>query len=420
MTGDPAERSSDVAKRILVLDGDPDFGQWITVLLTEVGFQVSRVYSGEEGLAVALAENPHLVIVDRKLSDMEGEAWIRAFRSHRPFTPVFLLSSLWVARRERLALETSLHEVFVKHKPLVPEVFCRDVRGLIGEPVATPHPVRCEEAVWSEEMDRMRRLYRDRLADRVALLTELVHRSWEEEAHGPSVTAAMQAAHKLSGSAGTFGYHTAGAVAADIEAALRRWRDTGKQPDWQDMAAGCDRARRSLAARRRTAPPAEMPADTPSDVPAPPAPAVAPHDAQGRILVIDDDPAFLGMVADLLGEQGYTVATVTGMGDPERLLEKHQPDLILVDVDLHPLSGLAFCRRVRRMPEWADVPVLITTCRNDVETRIRAFTARADDVVPKPIVGEELTARIALRMAMRRLRGAYVAACSDQIGRAHV
>lgn len=132
--------------------------------------------------------------------------------------------------------------------------------------------------------------------------------------------------------------------------------------------------------------------------------AMAP--AQGdapRVLAVDDDPAILGAIEALLTPRGIHVMT---LDDPLKFwqsLEAHQPDLVMLDLDMPFLTGFELCRVLRNDLRWRGTPVLFLTARTDPASIQRMFAAGGDDYIAKPILGPELTTRIANRLERTRL-----------------
>jgi diguanylate cyclase (GGDEF)-like protein len=122
-----------------------------------------------------------------------------------------------------------------------------------------------------------------------------------------------------------------------------------------------------------------------------------------RVLVIDDDPDFAACVAAVLEPQGIGVRSALDATHLIETLEDAQPDLVLLDAMLPQVSGWDAVRIMRTMPEWRDVPILFLTGRTDLESRIAAFDAGADDYLAKPLVPEELISRVRVRLDRRRL-----------------
>jgi diguanylate cyclase (GGDEF)-like protein len=126
----------------------------------------------------------------------------------------------------------------------------------------------------------------------------------------------------------------------------------------------------------------------------------APH----RILAVDDDETVLAWVREILAN--LETADVTTLSDPERFwpeLNRVEPDLLLLDVDMPAVNGLELCRLVRSNPKWQQLPVVFLSARLDPATVERVYAAGADDFVGKPIVAAELRARITHRLERTRL-----------------
>jgi diguanylate cyclase (GGDEF)-like protein len=122
-----------------------------------------------------------------------------------------------------------------------------------------------------------------------------------------------------------------------------------------------------------------------------------------RVLVIDDDADFVAVAAEVLTREGIFVRTAHDATHLVELLDDVRPDLILLDAVLPRVSGWDAIRLVRTTPEHRDVPILFLTGRTDLESRVSAFEAGADDYLAKPLVAEELLARVRVRLERRRL-----------------
>jgi two-component system, OmpR family, response regulator MprA len=128
------------------------------------------------------------------------------------------------------------------------------------------------------------------------------------------------------------------------------------------------------------------------------------------ILVVDDDAAIRRMLERTLVAERYEVTTAHDGGAALREVERSVPDLIVLDVGLPGLDGLAVCRRVRAL--GLAVPILLLTARDAVSDRVDGLDAGADDYLVKPFATDELLARV--RALLRRGREPEeVLACRD-------
>lgn len=126
--------------------------------------------------------------------------------------------------------------------------------------------------------------------------------------------------------------------------------------------------------------------------------------AEAHILLVDDDPAILLVLQNLLSPWGFKVTT---LDDPKRFwetIEATSPDLLILDVEMPQVNGIELCYSVRQNSRWNALPILFLTVHNDAEILDRVFSAGADDFVNKPIVGSELVTRIINRLELVKLR----------------
>lgn len=124
---------------------------------------------------------------------------------------------------------------------------------------------------------------------------------------------------------------------------------------------------------------------------------------QGRILVVDDIPQNVKLLADLLGVKGYDVVTASSGEEGLAKVASENPDLILLDVMMPGMSGYDVCRKIRSDPSTALLPIIFCTSLDPLQERINGIAAGADDFLSKPINQPELFARVASLLRIRRL-----------------
>jgi two-component system phosphate regulon response regulator PhoB len=133
-----------------------------------------------------------------------------------------------------------------------------------------------------------------------------------------------------------------------------------------------------------------------------------------RLLLVEDDRALAELVTFHFDRAGYAV-TRTGDGEEALILaEEVRPDLILLDWMIEGISGIEVCRRLRRRPGTANVPIILLTARGEEDDRIRGLETGADDYLTKPFSPKELVARAAA--VLRRVRPALAAETLDYAG----
>lgn len=116
-----------------------------------------------------------------------------------------------------------------------------------------------------------------------------------------------------------------------------------------------------------------------------------------RVLIVDDDPAVLSALRRALALEGYDVLTAQEGQEALGLASTSAPDLVVLDIMLPGIDGLAVCQRLRT---FSDVPILMLTARDTVFDRVAGLDRGADDYLVKPFALDELLARA--RALLRR------------------
>jgi two-component system response regulator MprA len=123
-------------------------------------------------------------------------------------------------------------------------------------------------------------------------------------------------------------------------------------------------------------------------------------ESRERVLVVDDDPPLRRMLERTLAAEGFEVTVAADGGAALVAAERSAPDLIVLDVAMPVLDGLAVCRRLRA--KGLPTPILMLTARDAVPDRVAGLEAGADDYLVKPFAVQELIARL---RALTRRRG---------------
>jgi class 3 adenylate cyclase len=122
-----------------------------------------------------------------------------------------------------------------------------------------------------------------------------------------------------------------------------------------------------------------------------------------KILVVDDTPRNVKLLADLLAVKGYEVVTALSGPDALDKIKREQPDLVLLDVVMPEMSGYEVCHKIREIPETRILPVVMVTALDPAEERIKGIEAGADDFLTKPINQPELLARVKSLLRIKEL-----------------
>lgn len=130
----------------------------------------------------------------------------------------------------------------------------------------------------------------------------------------------------------------------------------------------------------------------------------AGHTSRGEVLIIEDTPASLQLLTDLLTQAGY-VARCAQDGKMGLLSARAQPpELILLDVRMPDIDGYEVCRRLKTDPRTHDVPVIFLSALRETEDKVLAFRLGAVDYISKPYQPAEVLARVGTHVELRRLQ----------------
>jgi DNA-binding NarL/FixJ family response regulator len=121
------------------------------------------------------------------------------------------------------------------------------------------------------------------------------------------------------------------------------------------------------------------------------------------VLVVDDTPEALGLLTDMLDGAGYTVLIATDGESALRLVDQITPDLVLMDALMPGLDGFETCRRLKQKVPLAHLPVIFMTGLAETEHVVHGLASGGVDYVTKPIVVEELLARMRVHLNNARV-----------------
>ena len=132
-----------------------------------------------------------------------------------------------------------------------------------------------------------------------------------------------------------------------------------------------------------------------------PSPQPAHH---GDILVVDDTPENLALLASMLKGHGYRVRAVPSGSLALQAARAEAPDLMLLDITMPEMDGYEVCRRFKADPALQELPIIFLSALSETFDKVKAFQAGGVDYVTKPFHLEEMAARIETHLALRRLQ----------------
>ncbi|HLO51973.1 MAG TPA: response regulator [Kamptonema sp.] len=249
--------------------------------------------------------------------------------------------------------------------------------------------------------------FQGRIAQQVAVLEQAVAALEEQNLSQALREQAIQEAHTLGGSLGTFGFPDGSDVARNIERLLKE--NALQQSDRVKTIREFVTSLQEII-QRSPHPPASADVATVTSTSQAMLSQVTrdrdrlhPEPLPPKVAIVDDDPATLALLQQILEPWGITSIALQDSRQFWEMLETASPDLLILDLEIPHINGIELCQSVRENSRWSHLPILFLTQHTDADTVNRVYSVGADDFVSKPIVGPELVTRILNRLERIKL-----------------
>jgi sigma-B regulation protein RsbU (phosphoserine phosphatase) len=122
------------------------------------------------------------------------------------------------------------------------------------------------------------------------------------------------------------------------------------------------------------------------------------------ILIVDDTPANLHLLSEMLTQRGYRVRAVTSGSRALASAQLSRPDLILLDIKMPEMNGYQVCQQLKSNAQTREAPVIFISALDELQDKVHAFAVGGVDYITKPFQVEEVVARVETHLALRRLQ----------------
>ncbi|MES0338990.1 MAG: SpoIIE family protein phosphatase [Anaerolineales bacterium] len=123
-----------------------------------------------------------------------------------------------------------------------------------------------------------------------------------------------------------------------------------------------------------------------------------------EILIVDDKPANLRLLSQMLADRGYIVRAVKSGTRALESIRATPPNLILLDIKMPGMDGYEVCRQLKELPETRSIPVIFISALNEIQNKVQGFNVGGVDYITKPFQYEEVIARVETHLALRRFQ----------------
>jgi DNA-binding response OmpR family regulator len=121
-----------------------------------------------------------------------------------------------------------------------------------------------------------------------------------------------------------------------------------------------------------------------------------------RLLIIDDQPASVGLLLAYLGDHNLDILVALDGRDGLTKAVNGQPELILLDVSMPDMDGFTVCGQLKADPRTADIPVIFLSASNDIDDKLQCFAVGGADYITKPFLEAEVLARVQVQLQTHR------------------
>ncbi|MDD7403857.1 MAG: response regulator [Butyribacter sp.] len=125
---------------------------------------------------------------------------------------------------------------------------------------------------------------------------------------------------------------------------------------------------------------------------------------RANILIVDDVPANLVLLSEMIKELGYIPRPVVSVKQAQLAIEKKMPNLILLDISMPDITGFEYCTMLKADVKTRDIPIIFISALDSVDDKVRGFKLGAVDYISKPFEKEELTVRLATHLKLYQMQ----------------
>lgn len=370
-------------KTVLIVDADVDLRTLARVAMSACRLEVFEAGTAAQARQVLTAESIDLVIIDEALPDVPGAAFIAECRATRPTQPVILLTAGTSSHDADQAVARELGVRGILHKPFAPVVFARRVElllgpGGVGEEVEPsreqPGPAALSAApaprigLLPEDFADLEVAFAGSLRERLSELSAAVEAA---EADPEQLELVETLAHRIRGTAGSYGYEYVGDLAGNVEDFARQLRsgECNRSYTFETIHRFLRDAARNARRQGRISS----------------GPSREPSQVKKALLAIDDDVDFLRLVRRYARRHSMDVITAQTVEEGLERARSSSLSAALLDIHLDQGSSLPAVQELRTACGNPHLPIIFASVDGSLATRVAAVKAGGTRFLDKPL-----------------------------------
>jgi DNA-binding response OmpR family regulator len=360
-------------RTVMLVDDDARFASLLKTALTGEGVDVVVAPKAGDASVEVGARKFDLIILDGELPDKNGMQWLEESRAKIEQTPVMFISASWRDTESHTRLISKLGVSSIVHKPVSLEVLVDETMRLLhsdAKPVDSTDAALAELAV----------TYVSEMSGEFKRMRDIIQYAVDEKIIAYNLEGLVNAAHKIHGTAGLFGFDEIGRIAGQLEAELRQTRETGRMPK-ELRAKMLNLLRRASDELKHAGVSSNAKAENMRSADKNHSRSIAAGVC--RVVIVDDDTFFLKRMEHLLAGEGILLNSYSDSQHVLGAIDSFNPTLVVLDVNMPGLNGFEVCAELRKKHQV--LPIIIISADSDDLTREKAAAAGATLFETKPI-----------------------------------
>jgi DNA-binding response OmpR family regulator len=378
-------------KRILLCDDDPSMLEFMVAQLASERISCTTTTRGREAVDKILNDPFDLLVLDACLPDLNGARVTQAIRERHPAAvrPILVVSAFFRRNRDQMDLLRGWNVQGFMTKPLLGPLFRKEVFRILE--------IQDETARAEPQILHLRDRF---LQDLDATIEKIRGPFASGEIPFPVddfLQTLMAQAHRIRGTAGSYGFSKISELAGEIEKAVEPCASRGCKitlPEWERVERLVDLMHRE-SVKALTAGQKQI------DV------------GKGSILYLGDDDVFCRSLGKASADRGRAVTNIRSESDVIRLARAHKFDLLIVDMDFRHASAADVIRTMRSLAGIRPIPVICVGVKDDTATRVLAGRSGADMYHAKDTPLDELFEAVETVQAEQKKDSKLIVAVDD-------
>lgn len=400
--------------KVLILDDDIEFCNLATPILQNIGLTILSAVSAPEAENIWAAHKPELMLVNSSIPDIDTLEWISKLRAQGCTAEIIYLTTTWQDLQHYYRLTNDLRIALIIQKPILPAVLQDQIQQLIYK-IRTK--ADADLAIHNKADDdleaslaALNTQFALELPERIAKLTLACHKVRNGTDNDTSASEARLLAHRLRGTAGSYGLPELSSLTGEIEDLIVEIHQQPDHPLWSEIPYLLEEAEKvaKVAAANAYFKSQDSLAATINNSAAP---GLGNH---SKLLVVDDDESFLDFVQVLARQRLIEVIRAKDSSEALDMARKQHIDAALIDVQLGPGDhSFQLADELRSLTGYDNLPLAFISANSHVYNRVAAAHAGATLFLCKPLDSDTLEQSVQHLFALARQEHPRVLAVDD-------